>query len=544
MSGVITATIFSDGNKIDPEYHIMSIDVIKEVNKIPRAQLILLDGDAPKQEFAISDTEFFKPGKEIEIKLRYERDSKNEATVFKGIVVRHGVQADQNRSRLRIDLKDTAIKLITKRKSAVFRDMTDKEIVEKIIQSGGLQVESVAETQPKHKEMVQFYCSDWDFILSRADVNGLWVLVDDGKITVEEPNLEGSPQHKFEYGISEIYQLEMEADIHQQYEKVESTAWDVKNQDLLEPQTAQEFSLAQGNLMASELARAIGADNCQLVFSGQLDEEETKAWANAKMTKSRLSMLKGRFQVAGFADIKPGDIMEIAGVSKRFNGKTLVTAIHHQVSLQRWETNVQFGLSADWFSQNEDIIDVPAAGLVPAINGLQIGVVDKYEDDPDKQFRVKVRIPSIETDGIVWARLASIDSGKERGIFFRPEEGDEVIIGFVNDDPRQAVILGAMHSEKNELPQGLEVTEENYKKGIVTRESLQIVFDDEHKLIEISTPNGNLLRLSDKDKGMYLEDENGNTIKIDDKGFHIKSSQDIVIEGKNITIKGSKVDVN
>jgi len=522
----------------------MSIDVIKEVNKIPRAQLILLDGDAPKQEFAISDTEFFKPGKEIEIKLRYERDSKNEATVFKGIVVRHGVQADQNRSRLRIDLKDTAIKLITKRKSAVFRDMTDKEIVEKIIQSGGLQVESVAETQPKHKEMVQFYCSDWDFILSRADVNGLWVLVDDGKITVEEPNLEGSPQHKFEYGISEIYQLEMEADIHQQYEKVESTAWDVKNQDLLEPQTAQEFSLAQGNLMASELARAIGADNCQLVFSGQLDEEETKAWANAKMTKSRLSMLKGRFQVAGFADIKPGDIMEIAGVSKRFNGKTLVTAIHHQVSLQRWETNVQFGLSADWFSQNEDIIDVPAAGLVPAINGLQIGVVDKYEDDPDKQFRVKVRIPSIETDGIVWARLASIDSGKERGIFFRPEEGDEVIIGFVNDDPRQAVILGAMHSEKNELPQGLEVTEENYKKGIVTRESLQIVFDDEHKLIEISTPNGNLLRLSDKDKGMYLEDENGNTIKIDDKGFHIKSSQDIVIEGKNITIKGSKVDVN
>jgi len=529
---------------MDSEYHLVSIDVIKEVNKIPQAQIVLLDGEAGKQEFSISDTEFFKPGKEIEIKLRYERESKSEATVFKGIVVRHRVQADRYRSRLNVDLKDAVLKLIAKRKSAVFRDMTDKEIIERIVQSGGLQVESVAETQPKHKEMVQFYCSDWDFILSRADASGNWVLVNDGKVTVAKPSLDGTPQHKFEYGISEIYEFEMEADARHQYEKIEGTAWDVKNQELLQPQTAKEFSLTQGNLMARELAQAIGADTCQLVFPGQLDEEETQAWADAKMLKSRLSMLKGRFRVAGFADINPGDLMEIAGVSKRFNGKTVITSIRHQVTIQGWQTNVQFGLSPDWFSQNENIIDVPAAGLIPAINGLQIGVVDKYEDDPDKQFRVKVRIPSIETDGIVWARLASIDSGKERGIFFRPEEGDEVILGFVNDDPRQAVILGSMHSEQNELPEGLEVTEENYKKGIVTKESLQIIFDDEHKLIEISTSNGNLLRLSDKDKGMYVEDENGNTITINDKGFQIKSSKDIVIEGKNITIKGSKVDVN
>ncbi|NES68509.1 MAG: Rhs element Vgr protein, partial [Okeania sp. SIO2D1] len=62
MSGVVTATILSEGSAIDPEHSIMSIDIIKEVNKIPSAQIILLDGDAAKQEFAISNTDFFKPG--------------------------------------------------------------------------------------------------------------------------------------------------------------------------------------------------------------------------------------------------------------------------------------------------------------------------------------------------------------------------------------------------------------------------------------------------------------------------------------------------
>jgi Rhs element Vgr protein len=544
MSGVVTTTILSDGLRMNPEYNVMSIDVIKEVNKIPLAQIVLLDGDATKQEFAISNTDFFKPGKEVEIKLRYEGEVPKEATVFKGIIVRHSVQADQYSSLLTVDLKDVAFKLTTQRKSAVFRDMTDKEIIDKIIRKGGLQVTSIAATKPKHKEMVQYYCTDWDFILSRADVNGLWVLADDGKIKVEEPNLKGLPKHSFEYGIDEIYEFEMEADIRHQYTSVESTAWDVKTQKLLPPLKAKSVSLSQGNLKGEQLAKTIGADNYQLITSGQFDDSEMQAWADAKLLKSRLSMLKGRLKVPGFADINAGDIMEVAGIGKRFNGKTLVTAIRHQVNTQGWQTDVQFGLSPDFFAQqNNNIVDTPAAGLVPAIHGLQIGIVDKFEQDPDKQFRVKVRIPSIETDGVVWARLASVESGNKRGIFFRPEPGDEVILGFINDDPRQAIILGAVHSEKNALPPDFKVTQENYKKGMVTKEGLKIIFDDKTKSIEIRTAKGNIIKLSEQDKGIELVDENGNTMTMNDQGVQIKSSKDIEIEGKNITIKGSKVDV-
>ncbi|MBD2681500.1 MULTISPECIES: type VI secretion system tip protein VgrG [Nostoc] len=545
MSGVVTVTILNDGSTMNPEYNVMSIDIIREVNKIPIAQIILLDGDATKREFAISNTDFFKPGNNIEIKLRYEGDRQNEATVFEGIVVKHSLQSDRYGSLLTVDLKDAAIKLTHQRKSAVFREMADNEIISKIIEPWGLEITSIAETEPEHKEMVQYYCTDWDFIVSRADVNGHWVLVDDGKITVEQPNLKGLPKHTFEYGISDIYEFEMSADIRHQYASVESTAWDIKTQSISPPQKAKNVFISQGNLKAEELAKTIGADKYQLVSSGEIDEQERQVWANAKLLKSRLSMLNGRLKVPGFADIKPGEVMEIAGISKRFNGKTLVTAIRHQVNEQGWQTDIQFGLSAEFFAQqNHNIIDIPAAGLVPAIHGLQIGIVEKYESDRDKEYRVKVRIPSIEKDGIIWARLASLDAGNERGIFFRPELGDEVILGFINDDPRQAIILGAVYSEKNALPPGFAVTQENNKKGIVTKKSLKILLDDENKLIELSTPKGNILKLSEADKGINLVDENGNTMTMNDGGFKIESSQDITIQGKNITIKGTKININ
>ncbi|MBC1237987.1 type VI secretion system tip protein VgrG [Nostoc sp. 2RC] len=545
MSGVVTVTILNDGSIMNPEYNVMSIDIIKEVNKIPIAQIILLDGDATKREFAISNTDFFQPGNNIEIKLRYEGERQNEATVFAGIVVRHSLQADQYGSLLTVDLKDAAFKLTHQRKSAVFREMTDNEIINKIIEPWGLEITSIAATKPKHKEMVQYYCTDWDFIVSRADVNGHWVLADDGKITVQQPNLNGLPKNSFEYGISDIYEFEMSADIRHQYATVESTAWDVKTQSISPLQKAKAFSLSQGNLKAEELAKTIGADNYQLIYSGQLNDEETQIWADAKLRKSRFSMLNGRLKVPGFADIKPGQLMEIAGISKRFNGKTLVTAIRHQVNEQGWQTDIQFGLSADFFAQqNHNIVDIPAAGLVPAIHGLQIGIVENYEDDRQQQFRVKVRIPSIEKDGIIWARLASVDAGNERGIFFRPELGDEVILGFINDDPRQAIILGAVHSEKNALPPDFTVTQENNKKGIVTKKSLKILFDDEKKLIEISTPNGNSFKLSEEAQGINLVDENGNTMTMNAQGLKLESPEDITIQGKNIIIKGTEIHIN
>jgi Rhs element Vgr protein len=501
----------------------------------------------PKKSWrtVISDTSFFEPGKVVEIKLRYEGEK--DFDVFKGVIVRHGVEANGMTSELVVELKDAAIKLTRPRKRVVFREQADHEIIGKIVGDAGLKKGKLDATQPKHAEIVQYDATDWDFILARADIQGLVVVADDGQISLQKIAVSGSPKHRFEYGISEIYNFEMEVDASHQNSNVESIAWDIKQQKLTPASKAKALTLSQGNLDGAKLAKAIGFDTCTLSQPTALDPKELQAWADARMARSRLAMIRGRLSVPGFGDIKPLDVMEVAGIGKRFNGQTLVTGVRHRVGGDGWQTDVQFGLSPQPFCREDNIQDAPAAGLLPAVSGLHIGIVDKFEADPGNELRVKVILPAIdEKTGAVWARLASPDAGKDRGYFFRPEPGDEVVVGFFNNDPRQGVILGAMYGSNNAAPKDMgELSEKNLNKGIVTKQGTTIGFiDDEKASVFIETKNKNKLLLDDNAESIQLSDQHGNSITMDKSGIAIKSAKDIKIEASgNVEIKGAKVDV-
>src|SRR5262249_39053829 len=154
-----------------------------------------------------------------------------------------------------------------------------------------------------------------------------------------------------------------------------------------------------------------------------------------------------------------------------------------------WETDVQFGLSPDIFAQTYDLRPLPASGLLPSVPGLQIGIVTALENDPDGEDRIKCRLPLVSTseDG-VWARLATLDAGKNRGTYFRPEIGDEVIVRFLGDDPCFPVILGQSNSSANPSP--VAAKDANDLKGYVSREKLKLSFDDDKKIIGLESPAG------------------------------------------------------
>ena len=70
--GVPTVTISSGPTILDRQYEVVAVDVSLEVDRIPEARIVLIDGDAAKGDFPISDTAFFAPGNPLEIKLRYD----------------------------------------------------------------------------------------------------------------------------------------------------------------------------------------------------------------------------------------------------------------------------------------------------------------------------------------------------------------------------------------------------------------------------------------------------------------------------------------
>ena len=127
------------------------------------------------------------------------------------------------------------------------------------------------------------------------------------------------------------------------------------------------------------------------------------------------------------------------------------------------------------------------------MNGLQIGTVASNED-PEGEHRVRVRMPLVneQADG-VWARVASLDAGNQRGFFFRPEIGDEVVVGFLKDDPRRAVILGMLTSSAKPAP--LKGSDDNHEKVYQSRTGMRLYFNDDKKVVLLETPAGNRVTL-------------------------------------------------
>jgi uncharacterized protein involved in type VI secretion and phage assembly len=252
--------------------------------------------------------------------------------------------------------------------------------------------------------------------------------------------------------------------------------------------------------------------------------------------------------VEGIGGIKLLDVMQIDGVGERWNGTTVVTGIRHSVTPKGWITDVQFGLPPEEFARRADIMDAPAAGILPGAQGLQLGIVMSRSADPDKEARVQVWLPSLDPKQgeSVWAYHASPDAGSTHGVVFRPEPNDQVIVGFLNNDPRCPVILGSLFGSKNKIPEPLaDSSENNEKRGIVTKQGSKIGFlDGEKPSVFIETKAANKLVLDDDAKGIKLTDQHGNSITMGENGIEIVSKGKLTIKADQaVEIDGSEVNV-
>jgi Rhs element Vgr protein len=242
-----------------------------------------------------------------------------------------------------------------------------------------------------------------------------------------------------------------------------------------------------------------------------------------------MSKVSGSAKCEGIGTVNPGDLVTLAGIGERFGGDVLVTGVRHDFdTVQGWKTHVQFGATDRWAAEEREVSAPKAGALLPAVNGLQIGTVAGNED-PAGEHRVQVRLPLVGTgeDGI-WARVASLDAGEERGFFFRPEIGDEVVVGFLDDDPRRAVILGMLHSSAKAAP--LEGSDDNHEKVYQSRSKMRLHFDDDKTVMRLETPAGNKITLSEEDKAVRIADQNGNKIEMTADGIKIESAKALTLK--------------
>lgn len=545
-SNLVSIEITSGGKPVKQDV-IHSIKIGKQVNRISYCEITLLDGQVAKQDFPLSESGNFLPGEAVEVKAGY--NSKTES-VFKGIITEMGLSVDREMGpSLQIKCKDKAVKMTVGRKNAYFYDKTDKDIMSAIIgQHSGLSAE-VGATTGKLPEVVQYYTSDWDFLLSRADHNGMIVTTENGSLSVISTDKVKEEVLEVSYG-KDIISFQAHMNALNQYKKVKASAWNIKDQKLITGEAAQT-SNNHGNVKGSALAAVSGLKEYELQTTAPLLKSDLNGWAKAQSAKSAFSKIRGTVSFQGTEAVLPAKLLTLKGMGDRFNGKAMVSGVEHEISEGNWITTAELGLDPDWFAQKVTMQAPLASGLLPGIQGLQNGKIKKIDEDPDGELRVQVDLPIANPAAKgIWARYASFYASNGFGAFFYPQVGDEVVLGFFNDDPRFPVVLGSLYSSSRKA--AYKPDKDNSKQGIVTKNKLKLEFDDKDKILTLTTPDEHTLVLNDKDKLVTLITKNKNKLVLDDDGKKVTledqnknsiemSSSGIVIQSyKKLTLKAKQ----
>ena len=155
------------------------------------------------------------------------------------------------------------------------------------------------------------------------------------------------------------------------------------------------------------------------------------------------------------------------------------------------------------------------------VAGVVLGIVTDNKD-PEKLGRVKLRLPwhnqNEESD---WIRIATLMAGKEMGIFFLPDNGDQVLVAFDNGDIGYPYIIGALWDSQNKPPEPNSDGKNNVKL-IKSRSGHKIILDDnaegKKEMLVIQTKSGHKISLDDSQGAEMIEikDKSGNgSIRID-----------------------------
>ena len=188
-------------------------------------------------------------------------------------------------------------------------------------------------------------------------------------------------------------------------------------------------------------------------------------------------------------------------------------------------------------------------------NGVVIGVVADL-DDPERLGRVRVKLPHLADQVSDWSRQATPMGGRERGLFFRPEIGDEVLVACEQGDPRRTIVVGALWSKVDPPPPDDGNTTDNNWRFFRSRSGHLLKFDDtsgserieivgsggDHKLvIDVS---GRKIEISCSSGDVSISAPTGK-VEIEASQVAIKAQASLSIEaGGALTVKGATVAIN
>ena len=192
-----------------------------------------------------------------------------------------------------------------------------------------------------------------------------------------------------------------------------------------------------------------------------------------------------------------------------------------------------------------DLLEIGSPGLFTG--GYLAEVIDL--NDPDNLSRAKVRVLNFDGatdhDGPIWARVACAFAGSNRGSFLLPDVGDEVLVVFINGDPRTPVIVGGLWNSNNSPPETISGGK-NRRKIIRSKNGVKLTLDDQdgQEQFIVETPGALKITLKDGPGSIVIEDSNGNSVKLETAGITVTTSSKATLNASTVEVSAGMVTVN
>lgn len=523
--------IHINGTALSNEVEVLSIGVALEVNRIATATLKISDGGIfglDNEPFSNSESGNFLPGNEIEIQLGYGDETN---LVFKGVIVGQRMTARSDTSYLVVTCKDKSFTLTKSRGNDLMDKSKDDDLFSQLVEDAGLQASVVSATQFPYP-LVRFNASAWDYLVIRAEANNFFVLTDQNKVSVKDYDFSASPSCSIDAGTS-VIEVELELSGENTYSEYNFSSWDPSTQAVTSASGSMDDTLGLGNLTSKQIAGDLSLPTLKKFTSASVSADELTAYSKSWVSKSALSKIQGKIVVPGFAGVRAGDLVQLGGFGTRFDGNAFVSKVEHSCKAGSWNSTLYVGMQSRWHASLPDVQEEEGMGLLPGVKGIHLAKVKKLDEDPASEFRVQIELATYLTangSADIWARLGVNYASNQAGFFFFPEVGDEVLVTFMNGDPRFPVIIGSLYS--SQMMPKLTPDAENSTKAIHTKSGIAVVFNDKDKILTLETPGGNKVILDDKEGQISLADSNSNTAVLSKDGIKLSSPKDIQLDSK------------
>lgn len=488
--------------------------------------------------------------------------------------------------------------------SRIFRAMNVLDIVKKIAGEHGVKIdvaEKIQSSYPNYDFKVQYEESDLDFVQRLLQEEGIFYYFKHGKsshllmladkASAYEPCAEASVKY-FSGSLSEAHIHHWQRALVMAPGKYTQRGFDLKKPTALPTGEVSKGSLVSGHgsyevfnyAAESEVhprAKHIASIRLEAL---QRDIDRRKGGSNCRSFTIGKTFTLTEHEDAAESD-KQYVITEVV----------LTAEITSQTGAKK---TVKQAISNQFYCVPKEVCYRPQLTAVkPVVTGVQTATVTCKGDEEisiDELGRVTVKFHWDRSDvkdheSSCAIRVSQNWAGKNWGAFFYPRKDQEVLVEFLNGDPDQPVIIGAVYNSDHMPPYSL--PDEKTKSGIKSRSSKdgdasnfnELRFEDkkgselfylhaekdfemqvEHNqtdLVEndrLTTIKGNDTETVKKDrsnkvdgsdtlkvgKKLLINAGDAITIKTGAASISMKSDGTVDIKGVNITIKGTKVSIN